>query len=142
MNEKVLLIDDEEDFVTILSERLTNREMEVDVSTSAKEGFRKALDSNFDAIILDLKMPEMDGIEVLKKIMEAKPEMQVIILSGNATLEKGIKAVKLGAVEVMEKPVKIDQLVDKIKTAQGNKMVLVEKKLADQIKDLMASKGW
>jgi DNA-binding NtrC family response regulator len=142
MNERVLLIDDEEDFVSILSERLSNRDMNVAVSISAKEGFEKATENNYDAIILDLKMPEMDGIEVLEKIMSEKPEMQVIILSGNATLDKGVKAIKMGALEILEKPVKIDVLVEKIKDAQINKMLLVEQKMADRMKDIMDSKSW
>ncbi len=142
MNEKVLLIDDEQDFVDVLSERLNNREFQVSVSTSPKKGLEMALDQNYDAIVLDLKMPEMDGMEVLKKIIDEKPEMQVIILSGNATLEKGVKAVKLGAVEIMEKPVKIEKLVEKLKDAQMNKMMIVQEQMSDKIKSLMDSKGW
>lgn len=142
MNEKVLLIDDEEDFIDILSERLLNREMDVETSTSAKEGYDKALKENYDAIVLDLKMPEMDGIETLKKIMEKNPDMQVIILTGHATLDKGVKAMKLGAIDVIEKPVKIEDLVNKIHTAQANKMMIVENKMHDKMKNLMGSKGW
>jgi DNA-binding NtrC family response regulator len=142
MNEKVLLIDDEQDFVDILSERLTNRQMRVEVTTSAKDGLSKAQNENFDAIVLDLKMPEMDGIEVLENIMKEKPNLQVIILSGNATLEKGIKAIRLGALEIFEKPVKIEVLVEKIKTAQTNKMLLLQEEISDEIKDIIGTKSW
>lgn len=142
MSERVLLIDDEEDFIEILSERLTNREMDVIKTTSAKDGYNKALQEEFDAIVLDLKMPEMDGIETLEKIMAKNPDMQVIILTGHATLDKGVKAMKLGAIDVIEKPVKIDQLVEKIRTAQANKMLIYQNKLSDRLKNIMESKGW
>ena len=74
MTEKVLLVDDEEDFLEVLAERMTSRGIEVATATSAVEALRIAENESFDAIIVDLMMPEMDGLEALKLIKEKKPE--------------------------------------------------------------------
>jgi DNA-binding NtrC family response regulator len=97
---------------------------------------------SYDAIVLDLQMPEMNGIDLLKFIREKHPEMQVILLTGHATLEKGVQAMKLGAMDFMEKPADIDVLTEKIKKAQARKLVLVEKMTEDKIREIMTTKGW
>ncbi|MGD8675350.1 MAG: response regulator, partial [Desulfobacterales bacterium] len=94
MKEKVLLVDDEEDFLVVLAERMKTRGIEVSTATSATEAIRIAENESFDAIIVDLMMPEMDGLEALKLIKEKKPESQVILLTGHATVDKGIEAMK------------------------------------------------
>jgi FixJ family two-component response regulator len=81
-------------------------------------------------------MPGLDGLETLKILKEKNPERQVILLTGQATVEKGIEAMKLGAVDFLEKPVDLSQLAEKIKKAQAKKMLLVEKKTE------LAEKGW
>ena len=142
MNEKVLLVDDEKDFIDTLSERMQNRGMEVSTTTSAFKALKKIEDESFDAIILDLKMPEMDGLELLRKIKENKPDVQVILLTGHATVEKGIEAMKLGAMDFIEKPIDIKILSEKIKKANARKMMLVEKQVENKIKKIISSKGW
>jgi FixJ family two-component response regulator len=87
-------------------------------------------------------MPEMDGIDTLKNLIEKNPDLQIIFLTGHATLEKGIEAVKLGAVDFMEKPVDIDQLIAKINDAKTEKDILTEKKTKKDIDDLLKKKGW
>lgn len=142
MTEKVLLIDDEEEFLSTLSERMEIRGMEVSTAATAQNAVA-ALDSNeYDAIVLDLQMPDMNGIEMLKIIKKNHPEMQVILLTGQATLEAGIEAMKLGAMDFMEKPADINSLTEKIKKAQAKKMVIVEKKTESKVKDILSSKGW
>ena len=84
----------------------------------------------------------MNGIEMLKVIKARRPDMQVILLTGQATLEAGIEAMKLGAMDFMEKPADIDSLTEKIKKAQAKKMVLVEKKTEGKVKDILSQKGW
>lgn len=86
---------------------------------------------SFDAIIVDLMMPEMDGIEALKLLKKKKTETQVILLIGHATLEKGIEAIKLGAVHFLEKPADMNQLTKKIKKAHAQKMIVVEKQIEE-----------
>ncbi|MBF0119343.1 MAG: response regulator [Desulfobacterales bacterium] len=142
MGEKVLLIDDEKDFIETLAERMKNRGMKVSTSTSPIEALKKVENEDFDAVVLDLMMPEMDGIKALTAIREKNPQMQVILLTGHATIEKGIEAMKLGAADFLEKPIDIAKLSEKIKTAQAKKMILVEKGAEEKIKNILGGKGW
>ncbi|SKA80005.1 Response regulator receiver domain-containing protein [Paucidesulfovibrio gracilis DSM 16080] len=142
MSEKVLLVDDEKDFLESLSERMSVRGMNVSTAENPAEAMKAVDADSYDAIVLDLQMPEMNGIDLLKFIREKHPEMQVILLTGHATLEKGVQAMKLGAMDFMEKPADIDVLTDKIKKAQARKLVLVEKMTEDKIKEIMTTKGW
>jgi len=142
MSEKILLIDDEVDFLSAMSERMKARDMQVTTASSAKEGLEKVTAGSFDAVILDLAMPEMDGIEALKILKEKNPDLQVILLTGHATIKQGIEAMKLGALDLLEKPADINALTEKIKTAQARKMLIVEKKNEEAIRKIMATKGW
>ncbi|MBN2140580.1 MAG: response regulator [Desulfovibrionaceae bacterium] len=142
MSEKVLLIDDEVDFLKNLSERMTMRGMEVSVAKSGSSAVAAIDEESYDAIVLDLQMPDMDGIEVLKYIKTNRPEMQVILLTGHASLEKGIEAMKLGAMDFMEKPADINTLTERIKKAKAKKIVLVEKRTEQKVKDIIGSKAW
>jgi len=142
MSEKILLIDDEVDFLSAMSERMKARHMEVTTASSAKEGLEKVAAGSFDAVILDLAMPEMDGIETLKILKKKNPDLQVILLTGHATIKQGIEAMKLGALDLLEKPADINTLTEKIKTAQAKKMLIVEKKNEETIRKIMATKGW
>jgi DNA-binding NtrC family response regulator len=142
MIEKILLIDDEEDFLTVMSDRLTARNMQVSTASSAKEGLEIATSGSYDAVILDLMMPEMDGIETLRILKEKKPDLEVILLTGHATIKKGIEAMKLGASDLFEKPADINALTEKIHAAQEKKMLIIEKKNEEMIKKILATKGW
>jgi len=142
MSEKVLLVDDEVDFLDTLSERMRTRGMEVATSSSGAEALKKVEQESFDVIILDLMMPGVDGLEALKVLKEKKPELQVILLTGHATIEKGIEAMKLGAMDFLEKPADLSQLTEKIKKAQAKKMLLVEKQAEEKIKEILADRGW
>jgi DNA-binding NtrC family response regulator len=140
--EKVLLVDDELEFTRALSERMQSRGVEVDTAADGQEALAKVKDRIYDVIILDLQMPGMDGIEVLKKLIEGNPVRQVILLTGHATVEKGVEAVKLGAADFLEKPVDIKTLMEKIVTAKAKKMLLVEEKSEGSIRDLLKDKWW
>lgn len=140
--DKVLLVDDEEEFTHILSERMKTRGLTVVTAKSGRAALKKAKKEAYDAIILDMLMPEMDGIETLKHLLDINPALQIIILTGHATLEKGIEAVKLGAMDFLEKPADINKLMAKIKEAKAQKMVLVEKSAEAKIKKILKSKGW
>lgn len=142
MSEKVLLIDDEVEFLEALSERMEIRGMNVKTAASADSAVAALDDSGYDAIVLDLQMPDMDGIEMLKAIKVRHPDMQVILLTGHATVEAGIQAMKLGAMDFMEKPADIESLTEKIKKAQAKKMVIVEEKTASKVSDILSHKGW
>jgi len=140
--EKVLLVDDELEFIQVLSERMESRGVDVDTAAGGHEALEKARGKSYDAIILDLSMPELDGIDTLKYLLEDNPDLQVILLTGYATLEKGIEAIKLGAMDFLEKPAAIQKLMEKIQEAKANKMLLVEKRAEEKIKDILETKWW
>jgi len=142
MAEKILLIDDETEFLEIMSERMHNRGMDVTTVSSPKEALKKVANETYDAIIVDLMMPEMDGLETLKALKNINPDVQIIMLTGHATVEKGIEAMKLGAMDLLEKPADLNSLTEKIHKAKARKMILVEKKTEEKIKNIISSKGW
>ena len=140
--ERVLLVDDEKEFLEIMAERMEARDMNVTTTTSPKEALIKAQEESYDAVILDLMMPEMDGLETLKELKKKNPDLQVILLTGHATVQKGVEAMKLGATDLLEKPADLKILTEKIKKAHTKKMVLVQKKSEEKIKHILAQKGW
>lgn len=142
INAKVLLVDDEEQFLKALSQRLEGRGMKIEAASSGEDALRQAKGKDFDAIVLDLVMPGLDGLEVLKQLREENPDLQIIMLTGHATVEKSVEAIKEGAVELLEKPVDMDKLLKRIGEAQRQRVILVEKKAEARVKDILNSKGW
>ena len=141
-NEKVLLVDDEPEFTQVLSQRMQSRGVTVDTVANGYEAMKKAKGESYDAVFLDLAMPGMDGIETLKHLLELNPDLQVILLTGYATLKEGIEAIKLGAMDFLEKPAEIQKLMAKIQQAKANKVLLVEKRAEERIKGILHTKGW
>lgn len=139
---KVLIVDDEKEFSEVLAARMENRGFEVDTVESGMEALEQVKNKAYDAIVLDLAMPKMDGIDTLKKLLESNKDLQIILLTGHATMDKGIEAIKQGATEFLEKPADINLLVEKIKEAQSKKMLLFEKKMEDAVSKIMKKKGW
>lgn len=122
MNEfKVLLVDDEEDFVHTLVKRLTRRKLDVRSALSGKEALKSASDFVPDVIVLDVKMPDMDGIETLKQIKMLCPATEVIMLTGHANVEVAIRGMELGAFDYLMKPIEIDELLYKLQDAYKKK---------------------
>ncbi len=140
--EKVLLVDDEKDFTDMLSARLQKRGLTVFVANDGASALEVSKDHNLDAVILDLQMPGMDGIETLKKLTQKDPDIQVILLTGHATLQKGVEAMKEGAMDFLEKPVDIKELMERIGQAATKHTVLMEQRNAERIEKLMSEKGW
>jgi len=141
MTERVLLVDDEEEYLEIMSERMRARDIEVTTSTSAREALNMIATESYDAVIMDFMMPEMNGIEALKVIKEKNPEMQIILLTGHATVEKTVEAMKAGAMDLIEKPADLDALSEKIKNAHNQKALLVAKKDQDRVIDMLKKFG-
>jgi DNA-binding NtrC family response regulator len=133
MTERVLLVDDEEEYLEIMSERMQARDIDVTTSTSAREALDMIATDSFDAVIMDFMMPEMNGIEALKAIKEKNPEMQIILLTGHATVEKTVEAMKAGAMDLIEKPADLDALSEKIKSVHNQKALIVAKKDQDRV---------
>jgi DNA-binding NtrC family response regulator len=141
MTEKVLLVDDEKDYLETMSERMQTRGMEVTTAGSAKEALAIIEKESFDAIVLDFQMPEMDGFEALKKIKAKRPESQIILLTGYATIEKGVEAIKIGASDFLEKPADLEALAAKIKKAKTEKMLIVKKNQEEKVLDILKRFG-
>jgi two-component system response regulator CpxR len=118
--DKVLLVDDEKDFVTTLSERLEMRDVEPAVVYSGEEALNLMKEEVPEVIILDLRMPGIDGIEVLKKTKSEHPEVAVIILTGHGSEKDRDLCMSLGAFAYLEKPVDIDELSDTMKRAKDS----------------------
>ena len=142
MTEKVLLVDDEEEFVETLAERMRTRGMDVSTSNSGVNALQLVEDEDFDVVVLDLKMPGIDGLDALKRIKRRRPDIQVVLLTGYATVEKGVEAIKEGALEFLEKPVDLSSLTDAIHKAKATKMVLVEKETEERIKEILHHQSW
>ena len=121
MPAKVLIVDDEKDFLDIMAERMSARGMEVSTATSAENALKMVLKESYDAVIMDLMMPEMDGFKALKLFKETKPDVPIILLTANLTEEKCIEAIKMGAMDVIEKPADLNLLTQKIKDAKARK---------------------
>ncbi len=119
---KVLLVDDEEDFVTTLAQRLKMREVGSEVALNGEHALRLVDDEIPDVMVLDLRMPGIDGLEVLRRVKKAYPEVQVIILTGHGSDKDEEKARELGAFEYLQKPADINQLVRLLKEAYRKKI--------------------
>ena len=115
---KLLLVDDEKSFVEVLSKRLTKRGIEVTVAFSGTEGIQAVRKVDFDVAVLDLKMGDMDGIEVLKTFKKMYAAMEVVILTGHGTEETVQEGIKLGAIAYLSKPCNFEELVAVIKKAK------------------------
>jgi DNA-binding NtrC family response regulator len=138
----ILLVDDEEKFLKVLSQRMEGRGLKVDTSTTGEDALNKVKEKDFDAIVLDLAMPGMSGLETLKRIRSENPDVQIIMLTGHGSVEKGVEAIKEGAVDFLEKPADIEKIMEKIAEAKRNKIVIVEKKHEAHVKEILQSKGW
>ena len=115
---RVLLVDDEERFVQNLAKLLRGRGFDVATASDGEAGVTAVEESDgFDVVLLDVKMPRMDGIEALRKIKETAPDTEVIMLTGHANVETGIEAMREGALDYLMKPCDIEDLVAKITEA-------------------------
>jgi len=141
-SDKVLLVDDEVEFVETLAERMRARGLHVDYTHSGDGAIEKVGKKTYDAIVLDLAMPGMDGMETLRHLIDNHPDLQVILLTGQGTIAAAVEATKLGAQDFMQKPTDIDKLIEKIKSARAKRMQLAEQRSAAEIEDILSRKGW
>jgi DNA-binding NtrC family response regulator len=137
---RVLLVDDEEKFLEVLSQRLGTRGIDAETSTSGEEALVKIKNKNFDAIVLDVMMPGIGGIETLKRIRKENPEVQIIMLTGQGSVDKAVEAMKEGAIEFLQKPADINTLLNKISEAKEKKILLVMKNIEEKVKGLTQRK--
>jgi DNA-binding NtrC family response regulator len=118
---RILVVDDEDIVRTSCSRTLSPEGYEVKLAKNGAEGLRMASENQFDLVLTDLKMPDMDGIEVLRIIKEKWPETEVIIVTGYQTVDTAVKAIKLGAYDYIEKPFTPDALISAVTEALTGK---------------------
>ena len=114
---RVLLVDDEEEFVSALSERLMLRGIEVESALNGEEALASLVEKEFEVVILDVMMPGLGGLEVLRQIKSTHPNTQVILLTGHGSTREGIEGMRLGAFDYLIKPVDIEEMLAKMKEA-------------------------
>lgn len=117
MNPKILLVDDEKTMVKYLSKRLIKRGFDVSVAYSGLSALEEIKKNDFDLVLLDVLMPEMDGIETLKEIKKIRPETEVVMLTGHASVKVGIDGMKSGAFNYILKPFDLNDLLEEINLA-------------------------
>jgi len=131
---KLLMIDDEEAFVAAMEKRMTHRGIEVATAYSGLEGLKKLEeDPDFDVVLLDVKMPGMDGVEVLRRIRGGHPIVEVIMLTGHATFESAIECLKQGAFDYLMKPCEMEDLTTKV--------IAAREKRREHLKKIMEAEG-
>ena len=134
------MVDDEEEFVENLSQRLEIRGLKVTAATRGEDAVSLADNQNFDAIVLDLAMPGMGGLETLKKIREKHPDAEIIILTGHGSVKSSVEAMKLGAEDFLEKPVDINDLLEKISKARDKRILILQKQSKAEIQEILKSR--
>lgn len=138
---KVLLVDDEKPFVDTMIKRLNKREVDIVPAYNGQEALdRLAQDGAIEVVILDIKMPVMDGMEALRKIKSKYPLVEVIMLTGHATVETGIEGMKMGAFDYLMKPCNADELVEKVQEAAAKKRQHEEKIMEARVKAITLRK--
>ena len=140
--DRVLLVDDEVEFVETLAERMRARGLDVQTANSGIDALARVTRKTFDAVVLDLAMPGMDGLQTLRRLLGGNPDLQVILLTGRATLEHGLEAMRSGAMEFFEKPPDIDRLIEKVTEARSRRERLSQDRMEKTLKDLLRTKGW
>jgi two-component system response regulator CpxR len=118
---KVLIVDDEEEFASALAERLQIRQYDASAVFTADEAISVIHNDPPDVVLLDLRMPGMDGLRALKTIKDIHPRIEVIIVTGLATEENRAEALRSGAFNYVTKPIEIDDLIVIIDLAKSNK---------------------
>jgi len=133
----VLLVDDEAPFVETMTKRLTKRDINIEAAFSGHEALALLEEhSNIEVVILDVKMPGMNGIETLREIRKRHPLIEVIMLTGYATVESAIGGMKWGAFDYLMKPCDIDHLIAKVSEAAAKKRQHEEKIVAARLKEI------
>lgn len=123
----VLLVDDEEEFLETLVKRMKKRNVNATGVKSGEEALELLDQHPVDVVVLDVRMPGMDGIEALKEIKTRHPLIEVIMLTGHASVEVAVQGMELGAFDYLMKPIDIDELLYKVEDAHKNKLIQEEK---------------
>lgn len=125
---KILIIEDEDSIRRVLIKIIKNEDasFEVDDAADGLEGYNKLVESDYDLVLCDIKMPKMDGVEVLEKVQASKPEIPFIMISGHGELETAVQTMRLGAFDYISKPPDLNRLLNAIRNALDKKKLVVE----------------
>jgi two-component system, OmpR family, response regulator CpxR len=141
MKIRVLLVDDEKDFVEVLAQRLEARNLSVLTAFGGDEAIARVQKEDVDVVVLDMLMPGRTGIEVLKEIKQIKPLVEVILLTGHATVESAIEGMTKGAFYYLMKPAEMKSLLQNIASAYKHKAEQEHRIRQAEIERLLYSEG-
>jgi len=136
---RILLVDDEVVFTNNMSKLLTNRGYRVTAVNSGDSAIRTLQEQGFDVIVLDLKMPGMDGLATLREIKKLGLFTQTLILTGHGSIDTALEAIKLGAYDYLTKPCEIEELVAKIEGAWEKKDAAEQREMEEKIQKVVES---
>src|SRR6185295_1890203 len=125
---RILIIDDEKAIRNTLRDILAYEKFDVDEAADGAEGLKKVEAGDYDVVLCDIKMPKMDGIEVLAKILIAKPDVPVVMISGHGTIETAVDALKKGAYDYISKPPDLNRLLVTVRNALDRTSLITETK--------------
>ncbi|MFO8066070.1 MAG: sigma-54 dependent transcriptional regulator [Bacteroidales bacterium] len=126
---KILVIDDERSIRNTLKDILEYEKFEVDLAEDGDEGVKLATKKNYDVVLCDIKMPKMDGIEVLEKLQEKAPDSTLVMISGHGTIDTAVEAIKKGAFDFIAKPLDLNRLLITIRNAMDKTQLVSEAKV-------------
>ena len=113
----ILVVDDETEFLSLIEKRLSRRNMNVATADNGADALTLVQAQSFDVVVMDVRMPGMDGLETLRRIKEIRPTLPVLLLTGHASLGVAVNGMELGAFDYMLKPVAINELIMKLEDA-------------------------
>ena len=137
----VMLVDDEVPFVETMTKRLSKRQLLILPAYSGRQALEKLEKNSVDVVILDVKMPHMDGIETLREIKTIYPLVEVIMLTGHATIETAVEGMRLGAFDYLMKPCEIEELLAKVNEAKEKKSRHEQKIMDARMKEITLRRG-
>ena len=139
----ILLVDDEAPFVETMTKRLTKRKLKIFSALNGKDALKElGENSSIEIVLLDVKMPGIDGIETLQQIKKKYPLVEVIMLTGHATVESAIDGMKLGAFDYLMKPCDMDHLMAKVEEAVAKKRKHEEKIIEARVKEITSKRAY
>ncbi|RLB97121.1 MAG: response regulator [Deltaproteobacteria bacterium] len=141
-NARILLVDDETDFTDTMSQLLRTRGYRVTAVNSGESAIEALGQGRYDVMVLDLKMPGMDGMATLKEAKKLELFTETLILTGHATVDTALEAIKLVAYDYLTKPCDIDELVQKIQGASNKKDAVEKQEISKKIDRMVEGKGF
>jgi DNA-binding NtrC family response regulator len=135
---RLLFVDDEEKFLNSMTTRLSMRDLDVSSFSNGADALAASKKQSFDVALLDLKMPGMDGEELLGKLKEQHSDLEVVILTGHGSIKSAVDLTRQGAFEYLQKPCEIDDLITSISNAYAKRIVARKSAKSQKVEALLA----